>query len=544
MGTAISRVARTASVLLLAVIMVLVWVSAARRVASAAEVAGFRISQAVTDPPKVIAYLEILDQANNLAPISREQLGAALGSSGATLEGLARFREQGEGVAYILLVDISKSLKEKEFAQMRQVLTDWSDMMTAKDQAGIITFGTEVRQALDFTSDKDTLKTVVSQLKPTDMQTQLHLGLIKALEMGRRIDPNLPRRRAIITLSDGEDDFAGGATKQEVLDRLKVDPVPIYAIGFYSGPKKSAKEELLKNLGEFARTSGGSYFRAEADKFSQVYDQIWQRINEVYVATLDCSKAQWDGAVRHLQFDLAAGPQAVRAGMDIRLSSWEVSTPPPPPSKPWWDFLPAWEIGDKVIPGWAYGGAILALFILGAALIILIYQRRRAAAQPEAYAAPSWESAGAGASGDPMMATNINFPKGAATGDATVPLGNAPLGAAAVRGPSSKGIKVRLTFVRSEASVAPLEFTLSRPIIIGRNKPPSDLAIPEDKEVSRKHCQLLLDDGAVKIVDLGSTNGTLVNGVPITGQFILKHDDIIRVGKTELRLAMLNREQA
>ena len=361
MGAANLRVIRTAFFVLLAFI---IGGSLALDDAASAEVASFRVSQAVTEPPKVIAYLEVVDQANNLVPISREQLSASLGSSGAALEGLARFREQGEGVAYILLVDISKSLKEKEFAQMRQVLSDWSDMMTAKDQAGIITFGTDVRQALDFTSDKDAIKTVVGQLQPTDMNTQLNLGLIRALEMGRRTDANLPRRRAIITLSDGQDDFAGGATKQEVLDRIKVDPVPIYAIGFYSGPKKSAKEEYLKNLGEFARTSGGSYFRAETGEFSQVYDQIWRRINEVYVATLDCSKAQWDGAVRHLQFDLATGPQAVRDGMDIRLTRWEPpppSIPPTPPvQRPWWDFFPAWEIGNKVIPGWAYGGAIFA----------------------------------------------------------------------------------------------------------------------------------------------------------------------------------------
>jgi VWFA-related protein len=536
MGAANLRIIRTAFFVLIA--LIIGGSLAAGKVPSAAEVASFRVSQTVAEPPKVIAYLEILDQANNLVPVSQEQISAALGSSGAALEGLTRFREQCEGVAYILLVDISKSLKEKEFAQIRQVLTDWCDMMTAKDQAGIITFGTEVRQAVDFTGDKDALKAVVSQLKPTDMNTQLHLGLIRALEMGRRTDPNLPRRRAIITLSDGEDDFAGGATKQEVLDHLKVDSVPIYAIGFYSGPRNSAKEEFLKNLGEFARTSGGSYFRAESGKFSQVYDQIWQRINEVYVATLDCSKAQWDGAVRHLQFDLAAGPKAMRAGMNIRLPGWEMPasspTPPPPPPKPWWDFLPAWEVGDKVIPGWAYGGAILALLVLGVALIILLYRRRKTYAEPEAYPAPRWEPAGAEEPGAPVMANNINFPQGAATADATV-----PLGPAAAKGPSSKGIKVRLTFVRSEASVAPLEFTITRPLVIGRNKPPSDLAIPGDKEISRKHCQLLLDDGAVKIMDLGSTNGTLVNGVPITGQFRLKHDDIIRVGKTELRLSII-----
>jgi hypothetical protein len=540
MGAAESRVIRVVSIL--ALILTAAWIPAAGGIAAASEVASFRLSQAVAAPPEVIAYLEILDRQNNLVPVGQDQLSAALGSSGATIKGLARFQDQGEGVAYILLVDISKSLKEKEFAQMRKVLAGWIDMMSLDDRAAIMTFGQDVRMVLDFTNDKEVLKDEVSQLGPVDMHTQLHLGLIRALEMGRRTDPNLPRRRAIVTLSDGQDDFAGGATKAEVLAHFQVDPIPIYAIGFYSPPRKSAKEESLKILGEFARTSGGSYFRAQTGDFGKVYNQIWRRIHEVYVATLDSKQGPWNGAVSHLQMDLAAGPKALRAGLDLRLPSWkpkeeEIITGETIPDKetvkkPWWDFLPALEIRGLAIPGWAYGSTILALLALTVALIILLHQRRQSFEEPGAYASPPWQDAGP--TGGPIMANKVNFPEGPATAGPTVPIAGAPVGAGA-----SKGVKVRLTFIRSQASVPPLEFTLTHTMVIGRNKPPSDLVIPQDKEVSRKHCQLSLDDGAIKILDLGSKNGTLVNGVPITGQYRLKHDDIIRIGKTELRVSII-----
>ncbi|MDD3654732.1 MAG: FHA domain-containing protein [Desulfotomaculaceae bacterium] len=60
-----------------------------------------------------------------------------------------------------------------------------------------------------------------------------------------------------------------------------------------------------------------------------------------------------------------------------------------------------------------------------------------------------------------------------------------------------------------------------------------------DKEVSRTHCELSLQRGFINIVDLGSQNGTMVNGVPIIGHYQLQNDDIILVGRTELRLTIL-----
>jgi hypothetical protein len=533
MGEAQFRISR-AFVFLLAVMVMAALIPVAGRVAAAEEVASFRISQTVAAPPNLIAYLEILSPGNTLVPVKQEQLSAALGSSPLDILKLNRFQDQADGVAYILLVDISKSLKEKEFAQMRQMLADLIDMMGPKDRAGIVTFGQEVRQELNFTADKNALKAVINQLKPADMNTQLHRGLIGALEMGRRTDPDLPARRAIITLSDGQDDFAGGATKQEVLNHFKTDPVPIYAIGFYPPPKKPSKEEALKTLGEFARSSGGSYFRAEAGAFGVVYEQIWQRINDVYVATLAYKKGPWDGAVHYLQMDLATGPQALRAGMDIRLPSWTPAAAGTG-SKTWWNFLPDWKIWGKVMPGWVYGSAILALLAIGVALGLLMYQRRRASEDSPAYINPQW--GGADSPGEPMMVDNVNFPRSPETAAATVALAGGAAGPQ--KSPAAKGVKVRLSFIRSEASVPPLEFTITRPLVVGRSKPPSDLVIPEDKEVSRKHFQLMVADGAVKIVDLGSQNGTLVNGVPINGQFRLTHDDIIRVGKTELRVAII-----
>lgn len=72
-------------------------------------------------------------------------------------------------------------------------------------------------------------------------------------------------------------------------------------------------------------------------------------------------------------------------------------------------------------------------------------------------------------------------------------------------------------------------------LIIGRDAA-CDIVI-NDPKVSRNHCQLVLkDDGTFLIVDLGSSNGTYVNGQRISGEVRLSSLDSVRIGDTVLPL--------
>ncbi len=68
--------------------------------------------------------------------------------------------------------------------------------------------------------------------------------------------------------------------------------------------------------------------------------------------------------------------------------------------------------------------------------------------------------------------------------------------------------------------------------IIGRED--CEILIP-DPEVSRRHAAIREIEGAIGIEDLGSRNGTLVNGERIDGVRTLSEGDQLRVGDTVLR---------
>ena len=56
-----------------------------------------------------------------------------------------------------------------------------------------------------------------------------------------------------------------------------------------------------------------------------------------------------------------------------------------------------------------------------------------------------------------------------------------------------------------------------------------------DSNISRKHAEMRQTGGDYIVADLGSTNGTLVNGIRITGQQRLNEGDIISFGSTHVR---------
>lgn len=66
-------------------------------------------------------------------------------------------------------------------------------------------------------------------------------------------------------------------------------------------------------------------------------------------------------------------------------------------------------------------------------------------------------------------------------------------------------------------------------IWLGRD-PANDIVIA-DPEISRRHARFLLRGSTYVVEDMGSTNGTLVNGEMITAPKALSHGDVIEFGE-------------
>lgn len=109
------------------------------------------------------------------------------------------------------------------------------------------------------------------------------------------------------------------------------------------------------------------------------------------------------------------------------------------------------------------------------------------------------------------------------------------------RSPVGQEKNVAATMVDSPSSEAVLisaddpnqTFPLGSRVVVGRLDS-CDIPI-HDKSVSREHARLSQLPGGYVVEDLGSTNGTLVNGEPITEAVILRSGDTVTFGSVDFR---------
>ena len=74
----------------------------------------------------------------------------------------------------------------------------------------------------------------------------------------------------------------------------------------------------------------------------------------------------------------------------------------------------------------------------------------------------------------------------------------------------------------------------SAAITVGRG-PQNDVTLDGDDYASAKHARIEPRRDGVWVEDVGSTNGTYVNGARIAKPRVLRNGDVIRVGSTDLR---------
>lgn len=115
-----------------------------------------------------------------------------------------------------------------------------------------------------------------------------------------------------------------------------------------------------------------------------------------------------------------------------------------------------------------------------------------------------------------------------------------PVAVATVSGPASQAQALSRLLVRKASSEGgeEREYILAHnDIAIGRS-PSCDIVLEGDELASRRHALIRVKNGGYTVVDLGSINGTYVNGYEIREEKPLKEGDRIAVGSHEITFAV------
>lgn len=232
---------------------------------------------------------------------------------------VTHFKPVNAPVNVIMLLDLSGSTKPKRKA-MADAARKFIDALPAQDKIAFVAFTRRYRALSDFTTDKESLKRVVEQIKGFDGGTAFYDSMWQALD---QLDQIPDARKAIVVLTDGEDeslisDKETTHTFDELLNRASEEDVTIYPI-YFSSSQHYDKIELLfggggglmsggdnrkiarKQLDSLAEQTGGEVFSAQREEeLESAYRRVASELHTLYSLAYSPDKPKHNGEFRKI----------------------------------------------------------------------------------------------------------------------------------------------------------------------------------------------------------------------------------------------------
>ena len=194
------------------------------------------------------------------------------------------FSESGQPVYYYVLLDVSNSMPEAYFDDIKQSIQSFEGSIRPEDRMALYTFGEQVELKLpEDHSAEDTLA-VMETIDNVDNKTLLFEAISMAADRAEQVPSDVCKRKVLIVISDGEDFTIGKTVAQEAQENLKRKGIPAYAYGI-----TDTARENINNFGEFARTSGGQLVVFGKEEAATLLDGFAQGMGEVQVLKLQAS---------------------------------------------------------------------------------------------------------------------------------------------------------------------------------------------------------------------------------------------------------------
>ena len=234
---------------------------------------------------EVSAYVTVTDVDDNPIPgLSESNFEALEDGRKVSIENASQTTDP---MAIVLTIDTSGSMQAQDksgqtsMEAAKMAAMDFISMLSEGDQVAIYSFNNEPILKFDFSTDHAAAMGIVSGLaaKP-NAATSLYDTTLEAVKKTAEIPKG---RRAIILLTDGKDEKAGGkcssCSSSDVIDAAttKAIRVPIYTIGV--GPQVDARE-----LGRMAGLTGGRRLLASSlDELPGFYKTIANQLKNQYL---------------------------------------------------------------------------------------------------------------------------------------------------------------------------------------------------------------------------------------------------------------------
>lgn len=452
---------------------------------------------------------------------------AALGKTPAEVIASQTLQEAGMEIRTLILIDNSLSIPEELRPTVQERLLELVAARRENECFSLGTISNHVTILVDFTRDYMQMKNALESLEYQYQDT----FLTDALYDYMATDPFAENENSferILLVADGVDNKSLGYTKSELLTVLKDFPLPIYALGLQYESK--ANDEELENLFALSRAANGETMLLntstdDASDLGAMLDGDWNNL----AVTVKIPESVQDGSLQTLT--LCFGEEGPLASMDsirmpLRMEEPVAQTSPVTEPEPEPEPVPEPKESSSFVPLLLIGGALLLLIILS---VVLLQRKKKA----------------------PEADTNERTPESVKQ-TPTPPAPKAPpaeritekLGGAAesYAGGGSKTVRlwtqkstcvVTLEDIRNPDRI--YQTTIEQSLTIGAN-PDSDICVDYDRTVSRRQCEIFLENGELYLINHSRSNLTELRGQIVNQKTKLTSGDIIKMGLVEMRI--------
>ena len=217
-----------------------------------------------------------------------------------------------EGTSYLVMLDVSGSIRKDYFEAAKQQVLALAGQLGQKDKITLITFGDTVELRTAGCQSGQELSDVLSPLNARNQKTRLYEAINKGLDYARTSDSN--ERQVMLIVSDGiQDTGSVGVTRQEIEQQLEQASMPVYSF-CVDYADTAAQEEF----GRFARTTGGTFATFNASDAAQVWQDWNSYLKQAQVLTFRSGSNRVDGS----QHTLLLKNDGENYTMQLALLNW------------------------------------------------------------------------------------------------------------------------------------------------------------------------------------------------------------------------------
>ncbi len=227
----------------------------------------------------VISSLQVYDNSDEpVTGLTDANFSITIDSKAVKRVSAVTYKDAGIPIDIMLCVDLSGSMNGAPLKTMKSAILKFIDELRNDDRLAILGFHNSADLVTDFSSDKQYLRDKVNNLKTSGNQTALFYGASRGLDaLAQKKEAN---GKILLLIGDGKDEDPSKAYKEDdVIDKARKEGIPIFTIGY-----SKIDRSFLRSFERISEKTGGKFYNSPNDQdLEKQYQKLFRQVTNIYL---------------------------------------------------------------------------------------------------------------------------------------------------------------------------------------------------------------------------------------------------------------------